>query len=98
MARPVSAKTHRRWFTVVGVYTDNWQKFCDHVFAVDERHAEEMTRNNPQIDDDLVVVAVFEGKLRAMDRPELAATRYEQPVPSLAMCWLHDTITRCTKN
>jgi hypothetical protein len=90
------AKTNRRWYTIVGVYTDNWQKYCDHVFAVDARNAEDITRNSPQLDDDLVIVAVFEGKLKAMDTSAFAATVFERLIPSLGMSWLHDVIDHST--
>ncbi len=68
----VTTKVRPSWYTVVGVYTENWQKFCDHVSAVDAQQAEKLVRNNPGIDDDLLIVGVFEGKLTAVDQGAIA--------------------------
>ncbi len=65
-------KIHRSWYTVVGVYTGNSQKFCDHVLAVDAQQAENLVRNDPRIDDTLLIVAVFEGTLTAVDQAAIA--------------------------
>ena len=69
----VTTKVHPSWYTVVGVYTENWQKFCDHVSAVDAPQAEKFVRNNPAIDEDLLIVGVFEGKLTAVDQGAIAS-------------------------
>ena len=72
MTRRERTKAHRLWYTVVGVYTDNSQKFCDHVLAIDAQQAENLVRNNPRIEDNLLIVAVFEGKLTAVDKGAIA--------------------------
>lgn len=94
MARRTVAAANRRWYTVVGVYTENWQKFCEHALGSDARDAEETIRRNPRIDADLVIVAVFEGRLMAVDQTESAARSHASLLPSLAMCWAHDITTR----
>lgn len=71
----VTTKTRPSWYTVVGVYTENWQKFCDHVLAIDVQQAETSVRNNPGIGDELLIVAVFEGKLVALDQGATASAQ-----------------------
>lgn len=82
----------RSWYTIVGVYTDNWQKFCHHVLAVDAQQAESLTVINPEFDNDLVIVAVFKGKLMAIDQEQFAASPSSAFTPSLGMCWLGDRL------
>lgn len=76
MSHPGESTTHASWYTVVGVYTDNWQKFCDHALAVDPQQAEDLIRNNPEYADDLAIVAVFEGKLTVVDQQAFADVRH----------------------
>jgi hypothetical protein len=80
------------WYTVVGVYTENWQKFCEHVLATSPREAESIIYSDPKIDDDLVVAAVFEGRLNAVDEWEINRPCISAFRPTLAMCWLHDRV------
>ena len=75
MTRRVTTRVRPLWYTVVGVYTENWQKFCDHVWAVDAQQADRLVRSNPGIEDDLLIVGVFEGKLRAVDQGAIADTQ-----------------------
>lgn len=92
MLRKKATKVGRSWYTVVGVYTENLQKFCDHVSAVSAKQAEKIVRNNPSIDDDLLVVAVFKGKLMAVDQGDKADEHYARFFPSLGLCWMSERL------
>ena len=92
MSHPVRAKATRSWYTVVGVYTDNWRKFCQHVLALNAQNARNLVRNNKNSDDDLVIVAVFEGKHTAVDQGEIANAPSAEWIPRLDVCWFADRL------
>ena len=73
MTRQETARDQLSSYTIVGVYVDNGQKFCDHVLAIDAQEAEDSFRNSPMVDDSLLIVAVFEGELTPADQRAIAS-------------------------
>jgi hypothetical protein len=56
-------------YTVVAVYPDNMQRFCEWVEADDPQDAEEMIEEKY----DVWVAGIFEGKLTPVDKDPLYA-------------------------
>ena len=54
----------RHWYTVVGFWQDNDQRYCEHVLADTPQAAEDLCLEH---EPGLAVCAVFAGKLKALD-------------------------------